>query len=46
MGYIQDGFGIFGPRDEYGKVLTAGDLDEFHGHTTFLITLVVSREHP
>jgi hypothetical protein len=33
MGYIQDGFGIFGPRGEDGKVLTSADLDECHGHT-------------
>lgn len=33
MGYIQDGFGIFGPRGEDGEVLESADLDECHGHT-------------
>lgn len=32
-GYIQDGFGIFGPRGEDGNVLSSADLDECHGHT-------------
>ncbi len=33
MGYILDGFGIYGPRGEDGQVLTSDDLDECHGHT-------------
>ncbi len=33
MGYIMDGFGIFGPRGEDGEVLSSADLDECHGHT-------------
>ncbi len=33
MGYIMDGFGIFGPRGEDGEVLTSADLDQCHGHT-------------
>ena len=33
MGYMQDGFGIFGPRGEDGEVLSSADLDECHGHT-------------
>lgn len=33
MGYMQDGFGIFGPRGENGEVLSSADLDECHGHT-------------
>jgi hypothetical protein len=33
MGYMQDGFGIFGPRGEDGEVLASADLDECHGHT-------------
>jgi hypothetical protein len=33
MGYMQDGFGIFGPRGEDGDVLTSADLDVCHGHT-------------
>lgn len=33
MGYILDGFGIYGPRGEDGEVLSSKDLDECHGHT-------------
>ena len=33
MGYMIDGFGIYGPRGEDGKVLWSEDLDECHGHT-------------
>jgi hypothetical protein len=33
LGYIYDGFGIYGTRGEKGKVLTNADLDECHGHT-------------
>ena len=33
MGYIMDGFGIYGPRGEDGKILTSADLDPCHGHT-------------
>ena len=33
MGYMMDGFGIFGPYGETGELLTSDDLDECHGHT-------------
>jgi hypothetical protein len=33
VGYAIDGFGIFGPRGEGGKILSSADLDECHGHT-------------
>jgi hypothetical protein len=33
MGYMQDGFGIFGPRGEDGEVLSSADLEACHGHT-------------
>ncbi|MFT7029369.1 MAG: hypothetical protein ACJA2C_000755 [Marinoscillum sp.] len=33
MGYMIDGFGIYGPRGEDGKVLWSKDLDECHGHS-------------
>lgn len=33
MGYVIDGFGIYGPRGEDGNVLWSKDLDECHGHT-------------
>lgn len=33
MGYMIDGFGIYGPYDENGKLLKSADLDECHGHT-------------
>ncbi len=33
FGYAIDGFGVFGPRGEDGKLVTNADLDECHGHT-------------
>lgn len=33
VGYMVDGFGIFGRYGEGGKLLTSADLDECHGHT-------------
>lgn len=33
MGYMLDGFGIYGPNGEDGKLLWSEDLDECHGHT-------------
>lgn len=33
MGYMLDGFGIYGPHGEDGKILSSADLDECHGHT-------------
>ena len=33
MGYMIDGFGIYGPYDDDGKLLWSKDLDECHGHT-------------
>lgn len=33
MGYILDGFGIYGRYGEGGQELTSADLDECHGHT-------------
>jgi hypothetical protein len=32
LGYALDGFGIYGPRGEGGKVVTNDELDECHGH--------------
>lgn len=32
FGYAMDGFGVYGPRGEHGKLLTNNDLDECHGH--------------
>ncbi|MBK8080127.1 MAG: YHYH protein [Saprospiraceae bacterium] len=32
MGYMLDGFGIYGPYGENGKLLSSKDLDECHGH--------------
>ena len=34
MGYALDGFGIYGPRDASGKILSNADLDECHGTTS------------
>jgi len=33
MGYMLDGFGIYGPYGEKGELLSSSDLDECHGHT-------------
>lgn len=33
MGYMLDGFGIYGPYGENGELLSSKDLDECHGHT-------------
>jgi len=33
FGYAMDGFGVFGPRGEDGKMVSNDDLDECHGHT-------------
>lgn len=33
MGYMIDGFGIYGHHGIGGKTLTSADLDECHGHT-------------
>lgn len=33
FGYAVDGFGIFGPLGEDGKMVTNDQLDECHGHT-------------
>ncbi len=34
LGYALDGFGIYGPRDETGQMLTNADLDACHGRTS------------
>ncbi len=33
IGYVLDGFGLYGPYGENGEVLTNEDLDVCHGHT-------------
>jgi YHYH protein len=33
LGYAMDGFGIYGPRGDKGRVLTDADLDACHGRT-------------
>ena len=33
VGHALDGFGIYGPRDAGGVLMTNDDLDECHGHT-------------
>jgi hypothetical protein len=33
MGYMLDGFGIYGPHGEDGEIIWSKDLDECHGHT-------------
>ena len=32
VGYLLDGFPIYGPEDELGNSLTTADLNEYHGH--------------
>jgi hypothetical protein len=32
LGYVLDGFGIYGPRGEGGKAIRSSDLDTCHGH--------------
>jgi YHYH protein len=34
LGYALDGFGIYGPYDENGKLVTDADLDACHGRTS------------
>jgi len=33
IGYVADGFGLYGKQGDNGKILTNADLDECHGHT-------------
>lgn len=33
MGYMMDGFGLYGPRGEDGGLMDNSQLDECHGHT-------------
>ncbi|HEV2309549.1 MAG TPA: YHYH protein [Acidimicrobiia bacterium] len=37
LGYAMDGFGIYGPRGEGGRVLTDADLDACHGRTDAIV---------
>ncbi len=37
VGYIADGFGLYGNLGENGKALTNADLDECHGHSHAII---------
>ncbi|MDE2428733.1 MAG: YHYH protein [Burkholderiales bacterium] len=37
VGYIADGFGLYGNLGENGKALTNADLDECHGHTHMIV---------
>ena len=45
VGYALDGFGIYGPRDENGNVITNDQLDECHGHIHGLESSNVSDYH-
>ena len=36
-GYVADGFALFGPQGEGGKILTNADLDVCHGHTHSIV---------
>lgn len=33
MGFILDGFPVYGPQEESGKAVVSSDLDVYHGHT-------------
>ncbi len=33
MGFLLDGFPVYGPKEENGTTVTNGDLDVYHGHT-------------
>lgn len=33
VGFLLDGFPVYGPEEENGTVLTSSDLDDYHGHT-------------
>lgn len=33
MGFLLDGFPVYGPEEENGVAVVSGDLDDFHGHT-------------
>ena len=33
MGFLLDGFPVYGPQEESGKTVVNSDLDVFHGHT-------------
>jgi hypothetical protein len=37
IGYAIDGFGIYGPRNMDGKIVTNADLDDCHGHSEQVI---------
>ena len=43
MGYIADGFALYGTRGENGVVLTNADLDICHGHTHAITTKGVTK---
>ena len=42
LGYIADGFGIYGNLGENGKALSNADLDECHGHSHAIVINGVS----
>jgi hypothetical protein len=33
MGFLLDGFPVYGPQEENGKTVISSDLDVYHGHT-------------
>ncbi len=33
MGFLLDGFPVYGPQEENGTTITSNDLDVYHGHT-------------
>lgn len=45
VGYALDGFGIYGPHDEGGALITNAELDECHGHVGPALDSVVEVYH-
>jgi hypothetical protein len=33
MGFLLDGFPVYGPKEENGTIVTSSSLDAYHGHT-------------
>ena len=55
FGYALDGYGIYGPRGENGRMITNAELDQCHGHTasvmwdgnmTIIYHYHLNREYP
>ena len=45
MGFLLDGFPVYGPLEESGKTVANSDLDVYHGHTHSTIDFPKSIYH-